>query len=76
MDIEKIPEIILNLSKRIDGLTYTLLLAGICPQCGAKTKVETVENGKAFVCSCGLRHWLSNKAISNIKSGKDVNTGE
>ncbi len=76
MDIEKVPELIQDLSKRIDDLTYALLLAGICPQCGAKTKAKTVENGQAFTCSCGLQHWLSNKALSNIRTGKDVTAGE
>ena len=76
VNIEEIPELIQNLSKRIDGLTYALLLAKICPQCGAKIKVENMEHMQSFICSCGLKHCLSNKAISNIKHGKDITTGE
>ncbi len=72
MDIEAVPDFIRNLTNRIDGLLYALLLAGICPQCGAKTKESDEGNGKRFLCDCKLNYWLSNKAIANLKQGKDI----
>jgi hypothetical protein len=76
MNIEEVPKLIQELSKKTDVLFRAMLLAGICPYCGAKTTIEPEGQGKSFVCSCNLRYWLSDKAIFNIKRGKDATADE
>lgn len=78
LELEEIPKIITSLQKQIDSLEHALLLSGVCPRCGNKIEPKPLDNIRLkekvhhFTCACGLDYILSNKAIDNIKHGKDI----
>jgi DNA-directed RNA polymerase subunit RPC12/RpoP len=69
MEIEEIPKSMASLQKQIEILQRALLMAGICPRCGNKIEEQKEHT---FTCPCGLTYILSQKAINNIKQGKDI----